>query len=201
MKQFLDVIYNGAVVENPTFVLLLGMCPTLGTTGSAMTGMCMGLATMLVLICSNASISAIKSVVPTAVRIPVYIVVIAAFVTVLQMLMRVFLPTLDALLGIFIPLIVVNCILLGRAEAFASRHSVADSVADGIGVGLGFTVALTLLGAVREFLGAGRIFSLQIYPESFGQLAFVLAPGAFIVLGLMIAAINAIKSSRSSLKY
>lgn len=191
--KFLSIIRSGIINENPTFVLLLGMCPTLGTTGSAITGLSMGLATMAVLICSNISISAIKSIVPPTIRIPVYIVVIATFVTVLQMLMAAFLPGLNATLGIFIPLIVVNCILLGRAEAFASRNSVLDSAADGIGIGLGFSLALTLLGAFRELLGTGRVFGLEVYPERFGSLAFILAPGAFIALGLLICAFNAIK--------
>lgn len=190
----LRIIYNGIVTENPTFVLLLGMCPTLGTTGSALTGMSMGLATAGVLICSNMAISAIKPLVPDKVRIPAYIVVIATFVTVLQMLMQAYLPTLNESLGIFIPLIVVNCILLGRAEAFASRHGVIDSCLDGIGIGMGFTIALTLLGAVRELLGTGRIFSLGIFPESYGSLIFVLAPGAFIALGFLIALINHLKA-------
>lgn len=182
--------FNGILAENPTFVLLLGMCPTLGTTGSAVTGMSMGLATMGVLVCSNAAISLIKNLVPAKVRIPAYIVVIATFVTVLQMFMQAYLPALNAMLGIFIPLIVVNCILLGRAEAFASRHNVGDSILDGLGIGLGFTIALTLLGSIRELLGTGRIFGLEIYPETYASLVFVLAPGAFIVLGLLIALFN-----------
>lgn len=194
MNSRLHVVYNGLVNENPTFVLLLGMCPTLGTTGSAVTGMSMGLATMAVLICSNISISSLRRLVPAAVRIPSYIVVIATFVTVLQMLMQAYLPALNELLGIFIPLIVVNCILLGRAEAFASRHGVIDSALDGLGIGLGFTCALTLLGTVREFLGSGRVFGFAVYPESYGQLVFILAPGAFIALGFMIAVFNKIKS-------
>ncbi|MDE6377209.1 MAG: electron transport complex subunit E [Duncaniella sp.] len=185
------------VAENPTFVLLLGMCPTLGTTGSALTGMSMGLATMGVLICSNTVISLIKNLVPSKVRIPAYIVVIATFVSVLQLLMKAYLPALDAMLGIFIPLIVVNCILLGRAEAFASRHGVLDSALDGIGIGLGFTLALTLLGAVREFLGTGRIFGAEIYPENYGSLIFVLAPGAFIALGLLIALFTKIRTKEA----
>lgn len=192
--KFLDIIYNGLVRENPTFVLMLGMCPTLGTTGSAMTGMSMGLTTMGVLVCSNMSVSAIKSVVPAAVRIPVYIVLIATFVSVLQMLLAAYLPSLNATLGIFIPLIVVNCILLGRAEAFASRHGIIDSAADGIGIGLGFTVALTLIGSVRELLGTGCLFGAEIYPESYGSLLFILAPGAFIVLGLLMALFNRFKN-------
>lgn len=192
--KFLDIIYNGLVRENPTFDLMLGMCPTLGTTSSAMTGMSMGLTTMGVLVCSNMSVSAIKSVVPAPVRIPVYIVLIATFVSVLQMLLAAYLPSLNATLGIFIPLIVVNCILLGRAEAFASRHGIIDSAADGIGIGLGFTVALTLIGSVRELLGTGRLFGAEIYPESYGSLLFILAPGAFIVLGLLMALFNRFKN-------
>lgn len=194
----LRLIYNGLVVDNPTFVLLLGMCPTLGTTGSAITGLSMGLATMGVLICSNVAISAIKNFVPDKVRIPCYIVVIATFVTLLQMFMAAFLPALNESLGIFIPLIVVNCILLGRAEAFASRHNVLDSCLDGIGIGLGFTVALTLLGAVRELIGSGMVFGCRIYPEQYGSLVFVLAPGAFIALGFMIAIFNYFRNRSKS---
>ncbi|MDE5745666.1 MAG: electron transport complex subunit E [Paramuribaculum sp.] len=191
--KYLDIIYKGVVTDNPTFVLLLGMSPTLGTTGSALTGMSMGLATMGVLICSNVVISAIKKFVPAGVRIPAYIVVIAGFVTVLQMLMKAYLPALDAMLGIFIPLIVVNCILLGRAEAFAGKNNVLASLCDGTGIGLGFTIALTLLGSVREILGTGKIFGETVYPEQYGSLIFVLAPGAFIVLGFMIALFNNIQ--------
>lgn len=193
MNAKLQIIYNGLVKEHPTFVLMLGMCPTLGTTGSAMTGMSMGLATMGVLICSNMAISAIRRFVPASVRIPAYIVVIATFVTLLQMFMQAYLPALNNLLGIFIPLIVVNCILLGRAEAFASKHSVADSLMDGIGIGLGFTLALTLLGALREISGTGAIFGAHIFPEDYGALVMVLAPGAFIMLGLLVALFNRIR--------
>lgn len=189
----LKIIYNGLVVENPTFVLFLGMCPTLGTTGSAINGMSMGLATMGVLLCSNAAISAIKSFVPDRVRIPAYIVVIATFVTLLQMFMQAYMPALNESLGIFIPLIVVNCVLLGRAEAYASKHSVGDSIFDGLGMGLGFTVGLTLLGMMREFLGTGCLFGAHIYPETYGSLLFVLSPGAFIALGFLIALINYIR--------
>lgn len=197
MNKF-RIIYNGLVKENPTFVLLLGMCPTLGTTGSALTGLSMGLATMGVLVCSNGAISALKNFIPDSVRIPAYIVVIASFVTILQMLMQAYFPALNDSLGIFIPLIVVNCILLGRAEAFASKHPVGESLCDGLGMGLGFTCALTLLGSVRELLGTGRVFSVEIYPERFGSLIFVLAPGAFIALGFLIALYNVIKNRRSS---
>lgn len=188
----LKIIYNGLVKENPTFVLVLGMCPTLGTTSSALTGMSMGLATMFVLMCSNTTISAVKSLIPAQVRIPAYIILIASFVTMLQMCMQAWLPALNASLGIFIPLIVVNCILLGRAEMFAGKNSVFASLCDGIGIGLGFTLALTVLGCLRELLGAGTLFGLSIYPESYGSLVFILAPGAFIALGLMIAAYNRI---------
>lgn len=190
----LRIIFDGIVKRNPTFVLILGMCPTLGTTSSAMTGMSMGLATLFVLMCSNMAISAIKNIVPDKVRIPVYIVVIASFVTILQMLMQAYVPALYASLGIFIPLIVVNCILLGRAEAFASKNTVFASLCDGLGVGVGFTLALTLLGAVRELLGTGAVFGLQLYSADFGALLFVLAPGAFIVLGLLIALYNCLYS-------
>lgn len=194
MNSKLRILYNGVVAENPTFVLLLGMCPTLGTTGSATTGMSMGLATMGVLICSNIVISLIKNLIPSKVRIPAYIVVIATFVSVLQLIMEAYMPALYQVLGIFIPLIVVNCILLGRAEAFASRNGVIASCFDGIGIGLGFTLALTLLGAIRELLGTGKIFGFEIYPETFGSLVFVLAPGAFIVLGLLIALITRLRT-------
>ena len=176
-------------------ILLLGMCPTLGTTSSAMNGMSMGLATMFVLICSNMVISALKNVIPDMVRIPGYIVVIATFVTVVQMCMEAFIPALYASLGLFIPLIVVNCIVLGRAEAFAAKNGVVASAFDGIGIGLGFTIALTLLGAIRELLGTGKLFNLTIMPEQFGSLIFVLAPGAFIALGFLIAIVNKLRKA------
>ncbi len=192
----IKIFVNGFIKENPTFVLLLGMCPTLGTTGSAINGMSMGLATASVLIFSNMAIAAIRNIVPDKVRIPAYIVVIASFVSLLQMLMQAYVPDLYSTLGIFIPLIVVNCILLGRAEAFASKHGIIDSLFDGLGIGLGFTVALTLLGSVREFLGTGKVFGLAIYPESYAPLLFILAPGAFIVLGLLIALVNKLKSAK-----
>ena len=190
----LKVLLNGIIKENPTFVLLLGMCPTLGTTSSAMNGMSMGLATMAVLIFSNLIISLIKNLVPDMVRIPSFIVVIASLVTILQMVIKAFAPEIDKSLGLFIPLIVVNCIILGRAEAFAAKNGPISSVFDGIGMGLGFTLGLTLLGAVREFLGTGKIFSMTIFPDSYGALVFVLAPGAFIALGYLIAIINKLKN-------
>ena len=191
----LKVILNGIITENPTFVLLLGMCPTLGTTSSAINGMSMGLATMFVLICSNIVISAVKNLIPDMVRIPAYIVVIATFVTVVQMCMQAFLPALYATLGLFIPLIVVNCIVLGRAEAFAAKNGVVASACDGIGIGLGFTLALTLLGAGRELLGTGKLFNLTLVPEEYGSLIFVLAPGAFIVLGYLVAIVNKLRKA------
>ncbi|MDL2264833.1 electron transport complex subunit E [Parabacteroides sp. OttesenSCG-928-G07] len=184
---------NGLIKENPVFVLLLGMCPTLGTTSSAINGMSMGLATMFVLICSNAAISLLKKLIPDQVRIPAYIVVIATFVTVVQMCMEAYLPALYASLGLFIPLIVVNCIVLGRAEAFAAKNNVIPSIFDGLGIGLGFTLALTLLGALRELLGTGKLFSFTLMPEEYGALVFVLAPGAFIALGYLIAIVNKLR--------
>ena len=190
----LKFILESAIKNNPIFVLLLGMCPTLGTTSSAINGMSMGLATMGVLICSNVAISMLRNVVPDKVRIPAFIVVIASFVTVLQMLLQAYLPALYETLGIFIPLIVVNCILLGRAEAYASKNGVVDSFCDGAGVGLGFTVSLTILGSVRELLGTGRIFDIPGYNEEYGSLVFILAPGAFIVLGLLVAVVNKLKT-------
>ncbi len=194
MNNF-KILMNGIVKENPTFVLLLGMCPTLGTTSSAMNGMGMGLATAFVLICSNVVISAIKNLIPDMVRIPAFVVVIASFVTLLQMIMQAYVPALYATLGLFIPLIVVNCILLGRAEAFAAKNGPLASMFDGLGMGLGFTVGLTLLGAVRELLGTGKIFGLTIMSEDYGMLVFVLAPGAFIALGYLIAIVNRLKKA------
>ncbi len=194
MNNF-KVLMNGIVKENPTFVLLLGMCPTLGTTSSAINGMGMGLATMFVLICSNVVISLIKNLIPDMVRIPSFIVVIASFVTLLQMIMQAYVPALYATLGLFIPLIVVNCILLGRAEAFAAKNGPVLSFFDGLGMGSGFTVALTILGAVREFLGTGKIFNVTIMPEDYGMLVFVLAPGAFIALGYLISIVNKLKKA------
>ena len=194
MNNF-KVLMNGIVKENPTFVLLLGMCPTLGTTSSAINGMGMGLATMFVLICSNVVISLIKNLVPDMVRIPIFVVVIASFVTLLQMVMQAYVPALYATLGLFFPLIVVNCILLGRAEAFAAKNNPLSSFFDGLGMGLGFSIALTLLGGVREFLGTGKLFNIAIMPEEYGMLIFVLAPGAFIVLGYLIAIVNRLKKA------
>lgn len=191
--NYLNIIKNGITKENPTFVLMLGMCPTLATTTSAINGMSMGLATMFVLICSNVVISLIKNLTPDMVRIPVFIVVIASFVTILQMVMQAFLPDIYSSLGLFIPLIVVNCIILGRAEGFASKNGPVASLMDGIGIGLGFTIGLTLLGVCRELLGNGSIFGLPLLPETYNMLMFVLPPGAFITLGFLVAIVNKIK--------
>ena len=185
----LGLITKGFIKENPTFVLVLGMCPTLATTTSAMNGLEMGLATMFVLILSNIFISLVAPVVPDKVHIPVYIVVIATFVTVLQLLMQAYVPSVYATLGLFIPLIVVNCIVLGRAEAFANRNSVLDSALDGIGIGIGFTLSLTVIGIVREILGSGSVFGWKFIPGD-GVLAFVMAPGAFLVLGYLMVLFN-----------
>lgn len=193
MRKYWNIIYNGIVPGNPVFVLLLGMCATLGTTSSGMNGLMMGLATAAVLICSNTVISAIKRLVPDKVRIPAYIVVIASFVTMLQLTISAFMPALNESLGIFIPLIVVNCILLGRAEAFAGKRPVFESMLDGLGCGIGFTLALALLGATRELLGTGRLFGATVFAEDYGMLLFVLAPGAFIALGYLIAIVNKIR--------
>ncbi|MBO7547870.1 MAG: electron transport complex subunit E [Bacteroidales bacterium] len=189
MGKKLSLILDGFVKNNPTFVLVLGMCPTLATTTSAVNGLSMGLATLFVLVLSNIVISAIAPLVPDKVHIPVYIVVIATFVTVLQLLMQAFVPSVYATLGLFIPLIVVNCIVLGRAEAFAGKNSVGASALDGIGVGLGFTVSLVVIGLVREILGSGSAFGWKIFPGD-GVLAFVMAPGAFLVLGYLMALFN-----------
>ena len=191
--NYISIIKNGIIKENPTFVLMLGMCPTLATTTSATNGMAMGLATMAVLVCTNVVISLLKMLTPDKVRIPVFIVVIAAFVTVLQLIIKAFLPDIDKALGLFIPLIVVNCIILGRAEAFAAKNSPLASLFDGIGIGLGFTIALTLLGIIRELLGAGSIFGFMLLPETTNILLFILPPGAFITLGFLIAIVNKLK--------
>ena len=191
----LKVLLNGLLKENPTFVLLLGMCPTLGTTSSAMNGLSMGLATTFVLICSNIVISAVKKLIPDLVRIPAYIVIIATFVTVVQLCMEAYTPALYESLGLYIPLIVVNCIVLGRAESFAAKNGVVASAFDGIGIGLGFTWALALLGACRELLGSGKLFGVTLMPEEYGSLIFILAPGAFIVLGYLIAIVNKLRKA------
>lgn len=190
MNNTFKTLVNGILKENPIFVLVLGMCPTLATTTSAINGMAMGLATTFVLICSNMVISLLKNLIPDKVRIPAFIVVIATFVTVVQLVMQAYLPGIYEVLGLFIPLIVVNCIVLGRAEAFAAKNSVGLSALDGMGMGLGFTLALTLLGAVRELLGTGGIFGLPIFGEQYAMLIFVLAPGAFICLAYLMVIMN-----------
>ena len=185
----LSLLTDGLIKNNPTFVLVLGMCPTLATTTSAMNGLEMGLATMFVLILSNIVISLIAPVVPDKVHIPVYIVVIATFVTLLQLLMQAFVPSVYQTLGLFIPLILVNCVVLGRAEAFANKNGVLASALDGIGVGIGFTLSLTVIGIVREILGSGSIFGWKFIAGD-GILAFVMAPGAFMVLGYLMVLFN-----------
>jgi len=190
---------KGLLKENPTLVLLLGCCPTLATTTSAINGMSMGLATTFVLIMSNLSISLLKNFIPDKVRIPCFIVVIASFVTVVQLVMQAYVPAIYETLGLFIPLIVVNCIVLGRAEAFASKNPVWPSILDGAGMGLGFTLALTFLGSIREILGSGSIFNWRFLPEDANTiLIFVLAPGAFLALGYLIAVVNKVKNSKTS---
>ena len=190
----IERLYNGIIKENPTFVLILGMCPTLAVTTSAMNGLGMGLTTMVMLAMSNLMISLLRKVIPDGVRMPAYIVVVASFVTICELLLEGFLPSLYEALGLYIPLIVVNCIILGRAEAYASKNTVVASLFDGIGMGLGFTIALTLIGIFREILGAGQIFGFQIMPDAYEPITiFILAPGAFFVLAMLIAFQNRFK--------
>ena len=195
MNKCTERVYNGLIKENPTFVLMLGMCPTLAVTTSAINGMGMGLATAFVLVMSNLVISVVSNIIPDKIRIPSFIVIIAAFVTVVDMSMQAYLPALHASLGLFIPLIVVNCIVLGRAEAFASKNKALPSILDGLGMGLGFTLSLTLLGTIRELLGSGKAFNLPVFNENYGMLVFVLAPGAFLALGYLIAIVNKIRKA------
>lgn len=192
-KNKFGIILNGLITENPTFVLMLGMCPTLATTTSAVNGLGMGAATMFVLICSNLVVSLLKSLIPDNVRIPSFIVIIATFVTLLEMLMKAYVPSLYESLGLFIPLIVVNCVVLGRAESFASKNNPFDSLLDGLGIGLGFTFALTLLGMVRELLGSGKVFGFTIFPDQYGALVLILSPGAFISLAYLLAIMNKLR--------
>jgi electron transport complex protein RnfE len=189
------IFINGIIKENPTFVLLLGMCPTLGVTTSTFNGLGMGLATTFVLILSNIAISSLKNLIPDTVRIPAFVVLIASFVTVVDLMMQAYVPDLHSQLGLFIPLIVVNCLLLGRAEAFASKNNVLDSTIDGLGMGLGFTLALTILGTIRELLGTLSVFGYKLI-DADGIIVFVLAPGAFLALGFLLAAINSFKSKK-----
>jgi Na+-translocating ferredoxin:NAD+ oxidoreductase subunit E len=183
---------KGFIKENPVFVLLLGLCPALGVTTSAFNGLGMGLATTFVLVSSNLVVSLIKNLIPSKVRIPSFIVVIASFVTIVQLVMEAYLPALFESLGLFIPLIVVNCLVMGRAEAFASKNNTGSAIVDGLGMGLGFAFALTILGGVREILGAGEFFGMSLFPGD-GMLVFVLAPGAFIGLGYLVALNNIVK--------
>lgn len=191
----LGIILNGIIKENPVFVLMLGMCPTLATTTSATNGMMMGLATMVVLIFSNIIISLIKNLTPDMVHIPVYIVVIATLVTIVQFSLAAYMPDVNKSLGLFIPLIVVNCIILGRAESYACKNNVLNSALDGVGIGLGFTIGLTILGTCRELLGNGTVFGLSILPSEYSMLIFILPPGAFLTLGYIIAIINRFKKA------
>lgn len=190
MNKCVERLFNGLIKENPTFVLILGMCPTLAVTTSAINGIGMGLATTVVLICSNLIISLLRNIIPDQVRMPAFIVIVASFVTIVQFLLEAYVPALNKSLGIYIPLIVVNCIILGRAEAYASKNPPLESTFDGIGMGLGFTLALTLLGAFREIIGAGSIFGFKFIPEQYNIAIFVLAPGAFFVLACLIAIKN-----------
>lgn len=193
MNKYLERIYNGVVKENPTFILMLGMCPTLAVTTSATNGFGMGATTMAVLILSNLIISLMRNIIPDKVRIPAYIVIVASLVTVVQLVLQGYLPFLYDALGIYIPLIVVNCIILGRAESYASKNGPLAAACDGLGMGLGFTFALTIIGIFRELIGAGSIFGLQIMPDGYQPVSiFVLAPGAFLVMGLLVAALNAL---------
>lgn len=193
MKPYIERIYNGVVKENPAFVLMLGMCPTLAVTTSATNGFGMGVSTLAVLVVSNLIISLLRKAIPDEVRLPAYIVIVASLVTVVELLTEAYLPVLYSALGIYIPLIVVNCIILGRAEAYASRNTPLLSVFDGLGMGLGFTVALTIVGLLRELLGAGTAFGYELIPDFFEPIAvFIKAPGAFLVLAIIVAVMNAV---------
>ena len=198
MNKCVERLYNGIIKENPTFVLILGMCPTLAVTSSLVNGAGMGLSTMAVLVLSNMVISMLRNIIPNGVRVPAFIVIVASFVTILQFLLEAYLPSLNSALGIYIPLIVVNCIILGRAESYASKNGPVSSFFDGLGMGLGFTVSLTILGAFRELLGAGTIFGKTILSESFYTpiTIFILAPGAFFVLACLVAARNKIMNRK-----
>lgn len=199
MGNPVKIIKNGIIDENPTFSQVIGMCPTLAVTSSAINGIGMGLSTAAVLICSNLFISLLRKVIPDKVRIPCFIVVIATFVTIIQFLLQAYLPSLNASLGLYIPLIVVNCLILARAEAFASKNSPIDSIFDGIGMGLGFTVALGFLGLVREFIGAGTLFNVAVLPDAFPKtLLFVMAPGAFFTLGCLMALLNYFRNKKKA---
>ncbi len=199
MNKCVERLYNGLVKENPTFVLMLGMCPTLAVTSSAINGVGMGLTTTVVLVMSNMLISMLRKIIPDSVRMPAFIVVVASFVTIVQFLLEGFIPSLYDSLGLYIPLIVVNCIILGRAESYASKNPVLPSIFDGIGMGLGFTIGLTSIGIVREVIGAGQIFGKQIMPSSYEPVTiFILAPGAFFVLAGLVAIQNKVKRNAAN---
>ncbi|MCR5692312.1 MAG: electron transport complex subunit E [Eubacterium sp.] len=193
MSKFSERLHNGVIKENPTFVMMLGMCPTLAVTSSAINGLGMGLSTTVVLILSNMLISALRNIIPDKVRIPAFIVIVASFVTIVQLLLQAYIPFLYSALGVYIPLIVVNCIILGRAESYASKNDILSSAFDGIGMGLGFTLGLTLIGIFREILGSGSIFGFQFLPDSVHISIFVMAPGAFFVLAGLCALQNKLK--------
>lgn len=197
MSSLGKIFKNGIIDENPTFVQVIGMCPTLAVTSSAINGMGMGLSTAVVLACSNLAISLLRKIVPDKVRIPCFVVVIATFVTIVQMLLKAYVPSLDKALGLYIPLIVVNCLILARAESFACKNGPVASLVDGVGMGLGFTIALTILGAVREILGAGSIFGFTILPSALNTLLFILPPGAFLTLGFLMAIFNKITKKKA----
>lgn len=198
MNRNVERLYNGIIKENPTFVLMLGMCPTLAVTSSAINGLGMGLSTTVVLVMSNLLISAFRKVIPNGVRMPAYIVIVASLVTVVQFIMQAYTPSLSESLGVYIPLIVVNCIILGRAEAYAGKHGPIPSLFDGIGMGLGFTVGLTLIGMFRELIGAGTLFGIQVMPSAYEPVnIFIMAPGAFLVLAMLVAVQNRIKRQKS----
>ena len=193
MNKNVERLYNGIIKENPTFVLMLGMCPTLAVTSSAINGLGMGLSTTVVLILSNMLISAFRKVIPDGVRMPAFIVIVASLVTMVQFIMQAYTPSLSESLGVYIPLIVVNCIILGRAESYASKNPVIPSMFDGIGMGLGFTLGLTCIGIVRELIGSGKLFGFQVMPDIYEPVTiFILAPGAFLVLAFLVAARNKI---------
>ena len=195
MNKCIERLYNGIIKENPTFVLILGMCPTLAVTSSLVNGAGMGLSTMAVLVLSNMVISMLRNIIPNGVRVPAFIVIVASFVTILQFLLEAYLPSLNSALGIYIPLIVVNCIILGRAESYASKNPVLPSIFDGLGMGLGFTAGLTSIGIVRELIGSGKIFNFQVLPDTYEPITiFILAPGAFFVLAGLTALQNKIKN-------
>ena len=197
MSNLGKIFKNGIIDENPTFVQVIGMCPTLAVTSSAINGMGMGLSTAVVLACSNLAISLLRKIVPDKVRIPCFIVVIATFVTIVQMALKAYVPALDKALGLYIPLIVVNCVILARAESFACKNGPVASLVDGVGMGLGFTIALTILGAVREILGAGSIFGFTFIPAAFNTLLFILPPGAFLTLGFLMAIFNKVTKKKA----